>query len=64
MIRTTVIPDSTDIHLSIPEDYVGRKIEIMYYPVEELTEEKLPATPMSAFKVFFQIKKQTSYGTI
>lgn len=50
MIRTVVIPENTDVHLSVPENYVGRKIEVMYYPLDELTEEKRKITTMSAFK--------------
>ncbi len=54
MIRTIVIPKNTDVHLSIPEDYVGRKIEVMYYPVDELVEEKAlikaPVKTMASFK--------------
>jgi len=51
MVRTTITPDKTDVHLSIPPNYVGRQIEVMYYPIDELTEEKqLTAKTMSAFK--------------
>lgn len=51
MIRTILIPDNTDVHLSIPDDYVGRKIEVMCYPVDELVENK-PKLPksMASFK--------------
>ena len=50
MIRTTIIPDNTDIHLSIPEEYVGKEIEVMYYPVSELTEPRVSEKKMSDFK--------------
>ncbi|HEX3385392.1 MAG TPA: hypothetical protein VHS53_09400 [Mucilaginibacter sp.] len=51
MVRTIITPDKTDVHLSIPPNYVGRQIEVMYYPVDELTEEKqLTTKTMSAFK--------------
>jgi len=51
MIRTIITPDNTNVNLSIPSDYVGRKIEVMYYPVDELIEEKpLVAKNMSSFK--------------
>lgn len=39
MVRTILTPQNTDIHLSIPKNYIGRKIEVMYYPVDELMEE-------------------------
>ncbi|HXS57822.1 MAG TPA: hypothetical protein VN726_16925 [Hanamia sp.] len=52
MIRTVLIPDNTDVHLSIPNDYVGRKIEVMCYPVDELVEksESLSPKSMRSFK--------------
>jgi putative transposon-encoded protein len=51
MVRTIITPENTSVKLSIPSDYVGRRIEVMYYPVDELIEEK-PLTPknMSVFK--------------
>ncbi len=52
MIRTILIPDNTKVHLSIPENYVGRKIEVMCYPVDELVEEneELCGKNMSSFR--------------
>jgi hypothetical protein len=43
MVRTTITPDNTNVNLSIPPDYVGRKLEVMYYPIDELLEEKITA---------------------
>lgn len=39
MIKTIVTPEQTDIHLFVPQSYVGRKLEILLYPVDELTNE-------------------------
>lgn len=39
MVRTVIIPENTNVNLSIPSDYVGRRIEVLYYPVDELVEE-------------------------
>jgi hypothetical protein len=52
MIRTILIPNNTDVHLSIPNNYVGRKIEVMCYPLDELVEESETVTPksMASFK--------------
>ena len=41
MIRTILIPSNTDLHLLIPKDYVGKQIEILLYPTEEVTEENV-----------------------
>jgi hypothetical protein len=39
MVRASITPEQTDIHLSIPPNYIGRKLEVLLYPVDELTEE-------------------------
>jgi hypothetical protein len=38
MIRTSITPEETEIHLSVPHNYVGRKLEVLLYPVDELTD--------------------------
>ena len=40
MIRTVITPQNTDIHISIPENYVGRKMEVLLYATDEVVEEK------------------------
>ena len=35
MIKTTVTPQNTDLHILIPEGYVGKPIEVILYSVEE-----------------------------
>jgi hypothetical protein len=51
MVRIIITPDNTNVKLSIPPDYVGRRIEVIYYPVDELVEENAPATKnMSSFR--------------
>jgi len=39
MIRTVVIPDNQDLYLHIPESYVGKKIEVIAFAIEEATQE-------------------------
>ena len=40
MIRTNIKPANTDIHISIPDDYVGRNLEMILYAVDEPIELK------------------------
>ena len=52
MVKTSITPEQTDIHLSIPQNYVGRKLEVLLYPVDELTtefEERQPKKKPSDF---------------
>jgi predicted nucleic acid-binding protein len=38
MIRTIVIPDKTTFPVTIPEDYIGRNIEIILFAVDEASQ--------------------------
>lgn len=40
MVRTTITPENQDISIHIPEDYIGRQIEVLLYAVDELNENK------------------------
>ncbi|HEY5464942.1 MAG TPA: hypothetical protein VIJ95_16895 [Hanamia sp.] len=59
MIRTVLIPDNNDLHLSIPDNYIGRKIEVMCYPVDELVEENesIPLKSMATFKGVLSVEE-------
>lgn len=39
MIRTTIIPANNNIVLPVPEKYVGKKIEVLMFDVEEVAGE-------------------------
>ncbi len=40
MIRTIVTPQNNNIHLTIPNNYIGKEIEVFLYAKEELVEQK------------------------
>ena len=40
MIRTVITPDNSNIHLLIPNNYIGRKLEVLLYAIDELKEEQ------------------------
>ena len=37
MIRTVVTPINNDLHLILPNEYIGRKIEISYFPLDDIS---------------------------
>ena len=41
MIHTIITPSNTEVHLSIPQDYVGKQIEILLYATDEGREGKV-----------------------
>lgn len=42
MIRTIITPQNTDIHISIPSEYVGKRIEVLLYTSDAVKEESAP----------------------
>lgn len=40
MIRTIITPEQQDISIHIPEDYVGKQVEVLLYATDELKEPK------------------------
>ena len=51
MIRTVVIPDNQTIHFDIPKNYVGKKIEVIAFAIDEAQQEQeaLPVNTMAQF---------------
>jgi hypothetical protein len=40
MIRTVITPDKQDLSIHVPKNYVGKRIEILMYAVDELNERE------------------------
>jgi hypothetical protein len=38
MVRAHVKPQNQDISIHIPENYIGRELEVLLYPIDELTD--------------------------
>lgn len=56
MIRAIITPQNTDLHISIPQNYVGKKIEVLLYTMEEVE----PAQPV----VRSEKKPSDFFGTL
>ncbi|MDX2196236.1 MAG: hypothetical protein NW207_07450, partial [Cytophagales bacterium] len=40
MVRTIAIPQNNSYNIAIPNSYIGKKIEILVYALDEIAEEK------------------------
>lgn len=40
MIKRVVTPQNNDLHLTVPNSYIGKEIEVLLYSKEELMSEK------------------------
>lgn len=41
MIKTIAIPENNTLNLAIPNQYIGKKIEILYYSIDEIVDADL-----------------------
>jgi hypothetical protein len=44
MIRSLITPQTTDIHIAIPDEYIGKKVEVLVFTYDEPNEapESMP----------------------
>ena len=53
MLRTTITPENTDVHISVPQRFVGKKVEVLLYTTDE--EEPLVTTPKNSMAKFWGV---------
>jgi hypothetical protein len=64
MIRTIVTPQNNNILLSIPNNYIGKEIEVFLYAKEELEEQKTTkVNTASRFKGLLNNDEADKYNT-
>ncbi len=44
MYKIIITPNNTNIQLFIPQNYVGKKVEVLLYSIEELNDAKVEET--------------------
>ena len=49
MIKTTIIPQQTNINILVPQNYIGKKIEVLLYAVDEITTDAPKNVTMADF---------------
>jgi hypothetical protein len=45
MIRTVVTPSKKQVSLPIPDAYIGKKIEVLFYALDEVTNQDSNLSP-------------------
>jgi hypothetical protein len=55
MIKTHLTPKEQNISITVPQDYVGKEIEVLVYAVDEFVQESIETQPNNAarFKSIF-----------
>lgn len=41
MIRTVVTPNNQDVSIHLPKDYIGKKVEVIAFTIEETIDEPI-----------------------
>jgi hypothetical protein len=49
MIQTVITPGQTSVSFQIPENYIGKRLEITCNPLDDLTVEKKPKVNLADF---------------
>ncbi len=44
MTRTTITPSGSNVVLAVPEKYIGRKIEVLMFDLDEVTTQPVAST--------------------
>ena len=61
MIRTTIIPSNKNIMLVVPEEYVGKKIEVLMFDTEEVNEaSEVTGSPLKPSQLRGFLSKNTA----
>lgn len=59
MVRTVVIPNNKTIHFDIPQNYVGKKIEVIAFAIDEGEEEAQEVLPVNTMSQFWGVMSNT-----
>lgn len=49
MIRTSVTPQQAFLNIAIPVNYIGKKVEVLLYAVDEILEDQPKTQTMADF---------------
>ncbi len=49
MIRTIFTPKESNLNIAIPHNYIGKKIEVLLFAVDEILEDKPKTLTMADF---------------
>lgn len=63
MIKTVAIPQNNSYSLNIPNNYIGKKVEILLYSLDEVAEQKA-TTPKKTMADFSGILSENDYQSL
>jgi hypothetical protein len=62
MIKTVVVPQNNSLYLEIPNNYIGKEIEVLLYALDELDVEK--SAPIKTMANFTGVLSDDEYQSL
>lgn len=62
MVRTIITPQNTDLHLSIPQKYVGKRVEVTFLDLDEIENKTETANNVARFKGLLTSQEADQYN--
>jgi hypothetical protein len=59
MNKTIAIPQNNSYNLAIPNKYIGKKIEILFYSLDEVIEEKVVSPKKTMADLWGKLSEET-----
>ena len=59
MIKTIATPQNNSHNLAIPSKYIGKKIEILFYSLDEVMEEKVVSPKKTMADLWGKLSEET-----
>ena len=61
MIRTTITPKNNDLHLSLPDNYIGKEIEVILFSKDEMQNDIRKKDTLVDLKGLFSKEEATAF---
>jgi hypothetical protein len=62
MVRTIITPQNTDLHITIPEKYVGKRVEVTFLDLDEVENKTTITNNASRFKGLLTNKEADKFN--
>jgi hypothetical protein len=64
MVKTLIVPTENILHIEIPNNYIGKEVEILLYAKEELIDNKIESKKKASdFKNIFTKEEGKLFDT-
>lgn len=62
MVRTLVTPKEQNISILVPQNYIGKQVEVLVYAVDELEVEEVKPKNLAKYKNIFSKEEGAKFN--